>query len=307
MTIVPRGWRHALDFEAAHREGQLALLFIAPAFLILTLLVGWSIIYALYLSFQTLTVSGGQISYEFAGLSNYLRFLEDERLHQTIGQTVVYTSVRVSGILLVGMALALVLNESAGVVEFLKRMFLIPWALSFVVNALMWGWIYHGNFGALNAILVAIGAIDKYHVWLAEPVSAMAAILFADIWKSVPVAALMLLAALQGVPRDLEDAAKVDGANSWGRFRYVVLPFIRPVVLVLLVVETMWAFKAFDLIWVLTKGGPLDTTMVLNVYTYQQTFQFFNFGYGSAVAYLITVLILGLTVAYIAALRGFED
>jgi multiple sugar transport system permease protein len=307
MSTGPGRLRSLLDIEAVLKDRQLGALFVAPSLLVMALLIGWPILYAFFLSFQNLTVAGGQVSYEFTGLSNYLRFLDDARLRQTIGQTLIYTTLRVGGTLLIGLSLAMLLHQVFWGVGLLKRLFLIPWALSYVVNALVWGWIFHGNFGALNAILLALGVIDQYHVWLAEPTTAMLAIVFADIWKAVPFAALMILAALQGVPRDLEDAAKVDGAGPWARFRFIILAWIRPVLLVLLVMETMWAFKAFDLIWVLTKGGPLDTTMVLNVYAYQQTFVFFNFGYGASVAYLITVLILGLTVLYFVALRGFED
>jgi ABC-type sugar transport system permease subunit len=252
-------------------------------------------------------VSSGEINYQFVGLSNYLRFLEDTRLQQTIVQTVTYTFFRVAGAVGLGLGLAMLLNQVFWGVGLLKRLFLIPWALSNVVNALVWGWIFNGNFGVVNAMLLMVGAIDQYHVWFAEPATAMLAIVFADVWKAVPFAALMLMASLQGLPRDLEDAAKVDGANAWNRFRYILIPWMRPVLLVLLVMETMWAFKAFDLIWVLTKGGPLDRTMVLNVYAYQQTFSFFNFGYGASVAYFITLLILGLTVLYFVALRGFEE
>lgn len=307
MTTRPREYRRLLDIETFLKDRQLAVLFVAPALLVMALLIGWPIIYALFLSFQKLTATGGQMSYEFVGLANYLRFLEDTRLHQTLLQTLVYTALRVGGAMSIALGLALLLNQVFWGVGLLKRLFLIPWALSYVVNALVWGWIFHGSSGALNALLDMAGVIDRYHVWLAEPATAMLAIVFADIWKAVPFAALMMLAALQGVPRDLEDAAKVDGAAAWNRFRYIVLAWIRPVVLVLLVMETMWAFKAFDLIWVLTKGGPVDRTMVLNVYAYQQTFVFFNFGYGAAVAYLITLLILALTVLYFAALKGFED
>lgn len=264
-------------------------------------------LYALFLSFHKLEVVGGGIRHIFVGLANYLKFFEDTRLQQTVGQTVIYTLVRVGGVMVISMTLALLLNQPIGGAAVLKRLFLIPWALSYVVNALVWGWIYNGNFGLLNALLLRLRLIDQYHVWLAEPGSAMAVILFADVWKSMPFAALVLLAALQGVPRELIDAAKVDGATAWGRYRHVTVPTLRPVILVLLVVETMWALKAFDLIWVLTKGGPLDKTMVLNVYAYQQTFQFFNFGYGAAVAYLITMLVLGLTAVYFTAVRGFEE
>jgi ABC-type sugar transport system permease subunit len=309
MGLLLARWkrRRSPDLESLLSERQLALLFVAPALLVMTVLIGWPILYALFLSFQTLTVSGGEISYQFAGLSNYLRFLDDARLQQAVVQTGVYTFLRVAGAVGLGLGLAMLLNQVFWGVGLLKRLFLIPWALSNVVNALVWGWIFNGNFGVVNAMLLMVGAIDQYHVWFAEPATAMLAIVFADVWKAVPFAALMLMASLQGLPRDLEDAAKVDGANAWNRFRYILIPWMRPVLLVLLVMETMWAFKAFDLIWVLTKGGPLDRTMVLNVYAYQQTFAFFNFGYGASVAYFITLLILGLTVLYFVALRGFEE
>jgi ABC-type sugar transport system permease subunit len=309
MGLLLARWkrRRSPDLESLLSERQLAMLFVAPALLVMTVLIGWPILYALFLSFQTLTVSGGEISYQFAGLSNYLRFLDDARLQQAVVQTGVYTFLRVAGAVGLGLGLAMLLNQVFWGVGLLKRLFLIPWALSNVVNALVWGWIFNGNFGVVNAMLLMVGAIDQYHVWFAEPATAMLAIVFADVWKAVPFAALMLMASLQGLPRDLEDAAKVDGANAWNRFRYILIPWMRPVLLVLLVMETMWAFKAFDLIWVLTKGGPLDRTMVLNVYAYQQTFAFFNFGYGASVAYFITLLILGLTVLYFVALRGFEE
>lgn len=306
MSAETRRWLRFWNLESHSRERHLALVLVAPALLVLLVLIGGSILYALFLSVHRLDVVGGTVRYTFLGLDQYRRFLEDARLHKTIVQTLIYSSLRVSGVMTISMALAALLNQHIAGIGVLKRLFLVPWALSYVVNALVWGWIYNGNFGVLNAILLRLGVIDRYHVWLGEPATALAAIVFADIWKSVPFAALVFLAGLQGVPRDLIDAAKVDGATAWGRYRHVTLPWLRPVLLVLLVVETMWALKAFDVIWVLTRGGPLDRTMVLNVYAYQQTFQFFNFGYGAAVAYLITFLILGLTMLYFSALRGFE-
>lgn len=287
-------------------EARLALLFLLPSCALLGVLVGGSVLYAFLVSFHKLVAAGGAVHYQFVGLANYLRLLDDPRLRQALGQTLVYTAARVGGVMAIGMALAVLLNQRLGGVEILKRLFLIPWALSYVVNAVVWGWIYNGSFGLLNALLLKLRLINQYQTWLADPGTAMGAIIFADVWKSVPFPALMLLAALQGVPQEIHDAAIVDGASPWRRFVHVTLPWLRPVVLVLLVIETMWAFKAFDLIWVLTRGGPLDTTMVLNVYAYLQTFQFFNFGYGAAIAYLIALLILCLTALYVVALRGFD-
>lgn len=285
----------------------MALLFIAPSLLVILVLIGWPVLYSLFLSVHKVVIAGGKMMYEYIALQNYLMLFKDVRFRQALGQTVIYSTVRVAAVMGISMVLALILNQAIFGVGLFKRLFLIPWALSSVVNALMWGWIYHGNFGLLNAILLKLGVIDRYHVWLADPKEAMVVIIFASVWKAVPFAALMTLAALKTVPKELMDAAKVDGAGAWARFRNVILPWIKPVTLVLLVIETMWALKTFDIIWVLTKGGPMDKTMVLNIFAYQQAFQFFRFGYGSAAAYLITGLILGLTILYFLSLRGFED
>ena len=289
------------------KERNLALLFIAPSVLLLAVLIGWSIFYSIWLSLNELVVVGGEVGYTFVGLDYYLKFLTDTRLHMAVIQTVLYCFCVVTGTISISMILALILNQSIGGVNLLKRFFLVPWALSYVVNALMWGWIYHGSYGVLNAVLLKLGLIKDYIIWLGDPVWAMAAIIFADIWKAVPFAALMLLAALKGVSKDLIDAAMMDGASAWARFWNVVLPRIRGVVVVLLVLQTTWALKAFDVIWVLTRGGPVDKTMVLNIFAYQQTFQFFNFGYGSAVGFLVLVLNVGLTILYLSIIRGFDD
>lgn len=286
---------------------RLALFFIAPSLLVLLLLIGWPTIYSLFLSFQKVVIAGGKIGYEYVGLQNYLTLLEDVRFRQALGQTFLFTTLQVSGVVGISLVLALVLNQAVLGVGLFKRLFLLPWALPYVVNALMWGWIYHGNFGVLNAVLLKLGLIDHYHIWLAEPSEAMAVIIFASVWKAVPFAALVFLAALKTVPEELMDAAKVDGAGAGARFWHITLPWIRPVTLVLLVLQTMWSLKTFDLIWVLTEGGPMDKTMVLNVFAYQQSWQFFKFGYGAAASWLITVLILGLTVAYCKLLPSFED
>jgi ABC-type sugar transport system permease subunit len=307
MTTYPNPLRRLNTAFSNLKERHLALLFVAPSVLLLTVLIGWSIIYSFWLSLNDLNVVGGVNSFTYVGLAHYLQFFSDSRLHMAIMQTLFYCFFMVTGTMFISMILALILNQSIGGVSLLKRFFLVPWALSYVVNALIWGWIYHGNYGALNAILVKLGLIKDYIVWLGDPGWAMAAIIFADIWKAVPFAALILLAALKGVHQELLEAAMIDGANAWARFWNVTLPHIRGVTVVLLVLQTTWALKAFDVIWVLTRGGPVDKTLVLNIFAYQQTFQFFNFGYGSAVGFLVLVLNVGLTIIYLSIIKGFDD
>jgi len=288
-------------------ERRLALAFVAPALIVIAVLVGGGMVYAFFLSLNEVTFVGGRPVYEWVGFQHYLDFLDDARLHQALRQTLIFTAARVIATIVLAMAIALTINEAIPGLRIVRSLFLVPWALSSVVNGLMWGWILNGNFGVANAILEGIGLIDRYRSWLGDPETALPAIIFADIWKAVPFASLMFLAALQHVPKDLHDAAKVDGAGPVNRFRNVTLPAMRPVLLVILIIETMWALKAFDLVWVLTQGGPLDSSLVLNVYAYQQTFQFFNFGYGASIAYFVAVLILGLVAVYVAALRGDRE
>jgi len=247
------------------------------------------------------------MSYEWVGLRNYLNLFKDPRFRQALFQTALYAAVRVVAILGISTGLALLLNQSSLLTRFFKPLTLIPWALSFVVNAVMWQWIYHGSFGVFNAILVGLGLTSEYQSWLSNPNWALPLIAFAGIWKAVPFPALVTLAALKTVPRGLEDAAKVDGANAWQSFIYITIPWIKPTLMVTLVLQTMWSLKTFDIVWTLTQGGPMDKTMLLSIFAYQQSFIFFKYGYGSAAAYLITGLTVVLTLVYFKLLHGLEE
>ena len=204
----------------------------------------------------------------------------------------------------IGLGLALLLNQTLPAAKLLKRVFLLPWALSFVVNAVMWGWIYHGGYGLLNAVLVKLGILTDYHTWLANPKWALALLAFASVWKAVPFTSLLLFAALKTIPSELMDAAKVDGAGVVARFFHVTLPWIRPVMAVSLVLNLMWSLKTFDIVWVLTKGGPIDSTMLLNVFCYQAGWRFFKLDYAAAASWIIVLLTFGLTLIYFSLIES---
>lgn len=289
------------------RKHQLAIWFLTPSLIILGLLVGWPVIYSIYLSLNKVVIAGGKFTYDWVGLKNYYALFTNPLFRQVVGQTAIYATVMVICTMFSSLVLALLLNESVFGVELAKRVFLIPWAISYTVNAVLWSWIFNGNFGVLNAILLKLGLISQYQAWLADPKQAMALIIAANIWKSVPFAGLMILAALKTIDQDLIDAAIVDGAGSWACFLNVTLPCIKPVLTVLLILETMWSLKSFDLIWVLTQGGPMNKTSVLNIFAYQETFQFFKFGTGSAAAFLISLITLILTVLYSQRLQAFQE
>ncbi|MHC0038813.1 carbohydrate ABC transporter permease [Pseudoneobacillus sp. C159] len=287
-------------------ETTLAKLYISPTILVLILIVLFPVCYALFLSFNDVQFVQGKLTYTFVGFDNYLRVLEDVRIPNILFKTVFFTIITVVGTIIIAFGIALSIHHSVWGASLFKRLFLIPWALSNVVNALMWKWMYSGSNGIINEIMVKLGLIEQYKIWLTDPSTALGAIILADIWKSTPFAALLILTALQTIPKDLYDASEIDGAGSLAQFRFIVLPTIRPILLVVFIIQTMWTLRVFDLIWVLTQGGPVDKTMILNVYAYEQAFRFFEIGYGSALAYLITFATIILTFLYIKVLGKGE-
>lgn len=282
---------------------RLAALYLSPSLILLLALVILPMAYTLYLSLHKVNIVGGVFQLDPVGLGNYAKLLKDPRFAPTLTRTLHFTFMRVGLSIVLGLAVALVLNESSFAAKVLKSLFLIPWALSFVVNGLMWRWMFNADYGVINAILSGLGIIDGYRSWLGSTDTALYAVTVADAWKAIPFVALVLLSGLQSIPNDLYEASKVDGAGILQRFRFITLPGLRPVLLVALVIQTMWSIKAFDIIWVVTTGGPMDSTMLLNVYAYQHSFMFLNLGYGSAIAYVITIIILLLTLVYLAVLR----
>ena len=178
------------------------------------------------------------------------------------------------------------------------RLLILPWALPTVVNATLWRLIYNPEYGALNAALTQLGILSDYRSWLGEPGTALTALIVADCWKNFPLVALIALAALQAVPRDVVAASFVDGANAFSRFRFVTLPYLAGPLLVALVLRTIEAFKVFDIIWVMTRGGPANSTRTMSILVYQEAFSFQRAGSGASLALIVTLIITVLAVAY---------
>ncbi|MBB6694554.1 sugar ABC transporter permease [Cohnella xylanilytica] len=299
IVRTPRSGLRLFDWIDHRSDSFTAYLYLAPTFLLLLLLIAVPMVYALFLSLVKVGFVQGSIHYTFAGLDNYIQLFKDPHFTKVMTKTVVFTVAKVILTLLFSFGVASIIYFGAWGSALFKRLFLLPWALSYVVNGLMWKWMFNGDYGIINEILVRLGWIDTYKAWLAEPNSAMGVVLLADIWKSMPYVALLLLAAMQSTMKDLCEAARTDGAGTLGVFYHVIVPGIRPVILVCLVVETMWTLRIFDLIWVLTQGGPQYGTMVLNVFAYEQAFRNFNIGYASAISYFITLLTAVFTLVYL--------
>lgn len=292
-------------YEARRRRTGLWL--VAPALLVLLGVLAYPIADALILSVSKVTFAPGGIVRDPVGLANYERLLTDPTFALALRNSLWFTAVEVVGVIVAGLAVALLLNTPSGRHPLFPVILLVPWALAPVANAVLWKWIYNANHGILNTILLQLGLTDQKIVWLGDPDLALTMILVADAWKAIPFVALLLLAGLQSIPSHLYRAARVDGASAWARFRHVTLPGLRVPILVAVVLQSIWALKVFDLVYVLTKGGPIDSTVVLNFLAWRVTFNFLDVGYGAAIANVLFVLMFVLAIGYVRILGPGRD
>jgi multiple sugar transport system permease protein len=264
-----------------------------PASILLLAVVCYPVLRTITLSFVHENLATG-FRAEFAGLDNFRRIVVDSRLHGTVATTLVFTVVSVGAEFLIGLLLALSVDSlSKRWRSFVRVVYLVPWTLPTAVIAVLWTWIFNDQFGVLNAVLTRLRLIDSPIAWLAQPDTAMAAMIVADVWKTTPFVFVILLAGLQNIPQDLYEAIEVDGGGGWAKFRYVTWPHLLPFVFVAMIFRIVQAFAIFDLVWVMTGGGPGGATETISVYTYQTYMRYLDFGYGSAIA-VATVAMLAI-------------
>lgn len=285
------------------RDRHVALAFLAPALIALAAVLAYPILASIWLSLTEASLSAGQLDTPFVGLANYAQLFSDKAVANALFNTLYFTIVEVTAVVVLGLLVALLLNHPMAQWSGYRVMLLLPWAIAPVANAVLWKWIYHSNYGILNAILTGLGVIDKNVTWLGDPFGALNMILIVDIWKSTPFIAILILAALQNIPSSLYRAARIDGANSWQGFRYITLPSLKTAIAIAVILQTIWALRTFDLIFVLTKGGPADGTVVMNFLAYRVTFNFLKFGYGAAIANVIFMISLILAILYVRLMR----
>jgi len=269
--------------------------FVLPAFLILLGVTVYPIIFVLWLSFHRKMLIF-DIS-KFVGFDNFRFLLGDDRFWNALKNTGYFTFTSVSLELILGLSIAILLNRAFRGRGMMRAIILVPWAIPTVVSARMWEWIYNSDFGVLNYLLGA-----KVN-WLGSPAWAMHAAIFMDVWKTTPFVILLLTAGLQVIPGELYQAARVDGAGGWRIFWHITLPLLRPVILVVLLFRTLDAFRVFDAIYVLTGGGPANTTETVSIYAYKVLFQTLQFGYGSTLALVIFLCTGLISLFYIRLLR----
>lgn len=278
-----------------------AWLLMLPLLIVMVAVIGWPLADTVRLSFTDARLVG--TSGHFVGIDNYAKMLASSNFRSTLTTTALFAVISVAAEMVLGVAAALLLNQNFHGRAIVRALMILPWALPTVVNATLWRLIYNPEYGALNAALTQLGLIDGYRSWLGEPATALAAIIVADCWKNFPLVALIALAALQAVPREMNAAALVDGAGPLARFRFVILPYLAGPLMVALVLRTIEAFKVFDIIWVMTRGGPANSTRTLSILVYQEAFSFQRAGSGASLALIVTLLITVLAVAYGVMIR----
>lgn len=270
------------------RTGWLLLL---PALLLLLFVFAYPIARAFWLSLFTQNL-GTKLQPVFSGLGNYVRMAGDSRFWQTFWTTMVFTSASVVIELLLGLGIALVLNQRFLGRGLVRTITILPWALPTALIALAWAWMFNDQFGVINDILLRLGLIQNGINWLGDPTLAMIAVIFADVWKTTPFISILLLAGLQSISPELYEAHAIDGATPWQSFRHITLPLLLPQILIAALFRFAQAFGVFDLIQVMTGGGPGGATEVVSLYIYATVMRYLDFGYGAALVVATFLLLI---------------
>jgi multiple sugar transport system permease protein len=277
------------------RERRQAYMLVAPAVAVLVGVALYPILAAIWLSLHRLILVFGER--RWLGLENYGFMLGDARFWNALGNTGYFTLVAVSVELLLAVPLALLLNTAFPGRGLLRASVLVPWAIPTVVSAKLWAWLFNPDYGLINRLLPG-----QDINWLGVPGYALHAAILVDVWKTTPFMALLVLAGLQGISEDIYKAARVDGASRWRSFVSITLPLLKPAILLALLFRTLDAFRVFDAIFVLTEGGPANTTETLSIYAYKTLMRAGNFGYGSMLSVMTFLCVVGLSLIYIRLL-----
>ena len=288
-AILKRQDRIATRSGARHEPGRqaqlrrLAALYTAPVVVLLLVLIAYPLLRVLwecvrYANLVNPTVRG------FAGLDNFRTVLQDDDFLPALRNTMIWTALSVAGEYVLGLASALALARNVPGRGIFRALIIVPWVIPIVVAGLTWSWMLTPEYGILNHWLVQLGIIRQPIAWLGQPSTALFTVTLVNIWRSFPFYTISLLAALQAVPRELHEAAAVDGAGTLMRFRVITMPHIRTVSLTLILIHVIWTAINFDFIWVMTQGGPLDASETLPIMIYRYAMQQFDVGAACALA-----------------------
>jgi multiple sugar transport system permease protein len=278
-----------------------AYAFLAPGLILFSLFTVFALGFAFYLTFREWNIL--EPEKPFVGLQNYRDMIGDEDFRQSVINTFYFTGASVPIGMAIGLGVALLLNQPLRGRTVLRTLFFLPVVTPFVVAAIVWKWLYNGDFGPINYYLLKAHLISGPLLWLSDRDLAMPAVVLMSVWTSVGFSMVVYLAALQGVPAELYESARIDGAGAWARFRYVTLPMLAPSTLFLMVIGIIGSFQVFTQIYIMTSGGPVNRTSTMVYYIYESAFKFYEMGYASTLAYALFVLLLVFTVIQLRLYR----
>jgi multiple sugar transport system permease protein len=275
----------------------------APAAVLVLLIFLYPVLRTLGLSFMHFNLETGFQS-RFAGMDNFIRLAQDSRFLASLKVTALFT---VALEFFLGLLSALAAEKIIRGRRAVRTLLLIPWALPTAIVAVLWVWIFNDQYGLVNAFLVRTGIADAPIAWLGKPQTALLVVILADAWKAFPFVFIVLLAGLQNIPREMYEAIEMDGGNAWHKFRYVILPWLMPFLFLALIFRIVQAFAVFDLVYVLTGGGPGGATETVSVYGYYTFLRYMDFGYGSSlVIAIVAVLGLAAWLLYRLLMKSYE-
>jgi multiple sugar transport system permease protein len=290
ITSRKRGVRYKV--RSARREWS-AYVFLAPGLIIFSVFTVFALIYAFYLTFHEWNIL--QPAKPFVGLQNYKDMIHDAQFRQAVVNTAYFTGGSIPCTMAIGLGVALLLNQPLRFRGLFRTMYYLPVVTPFVASAILWKWLYNGDYGLFNFYLLKLHLIDQPLLWLSSKDLAMPSVILMAIWGGVGFSMVVYLAGLQSIPEELYEAAKIDGANAFDRLRYVTIPMLAPTTLFLLVIGIIGSFQIFTQIFVMTGGGPVGRTTTVVYYIYQSAFTYYEMGYASTLAYGLFVLLFAVT------------
>lgn len=278
-----------------------AYVFLSPGLLLFSVFTVFALIFAFYLTFTEWNII--EPDRPFVGLDNYSRMIEDEDFRRSVINTAYYTGATVPFTMGIGLLIALLLNQPIRARGFFRTLYFLPVVTPFVVVAIIWKWLYNGDFGLFNYYLLKANLISEPLLWLSDKNLAMPAVILMSVWSGVGFSMVIYLAGLQSIPQELYEAARIDGAGWWAQLRHVTIPMLAPTTLFLMVMGIIGSFQVFTQIFIMTNGGPVNRTTTMVFYIYEAAFKFYEMGYASTLAYALFAMLFVFTLIQLRMYR----
>ena len=282
------------------RNGNIGLLFVAPAVIYMFAFIGYPIVSNFILSFQDITVMTiNSPDKPFIGFDNYIRAFQDPVVGTAVWNTLLFTVSCIVFQFIIGFALALFFRKGFKLAQPVRGLLMIPWMIPITITGLMFRFIFASNVGVFNELLMIVGIIDTPIDWLLQPGTAMLSIIIANIWIGIPFNMILLSSGLSLIPGELYESASIDGASKVQNFRFITLPMMRSTIEAVLILGFIYTFKVFDLVYVMTQGGPVDSTQLLSTYAYKLSFSLFRYSDGATVANILFIILFAVSLLYL--------